>query len=220
VSKSRVVTSPLRAALFDFGDTLFYSPDGAQVMVEAGVDATTAALTWSEIWRASRSSESQALKRDLSPALHRAGWLGLFSPAESLLPGLAELLYERVMTVELWTPYPDAHRVLRGLHRRGVPVGVVSNVASDLRPVFRRHGLEGYVAAFVHSYEHEMEKPDPRLFQVACARLDVEPVRTLMVGDSHLGDGGALAAGLTVLLLPPVPRGSSRGLDLAVRLVA
>jgi HAD superfamily hydrolase (TIGR01509 family) len=214
------VASPLRAVLFDFGDTLFHSPDGVKVMVEAGVDAETAARTWPEIWRASRSPQSQALKRDLSPALHRAGWLGLFSPAERLLPGLAELLYERVMAVELWTPYPDARGVLRGLHRRGVPVGVVSNVASDLRPVFRRHGLERYVATFVHSYEHEMEKPDPRLFLAACAKLNVEPVHTLMVGDSHLGDGGAVAAGLTVLLLPPVPEGSNRGLDLALGLVA
>jgi putative hydrolase of the HAD superfamily len=100
-----------------------------------------------------------------------------------------------------------------------VPVGVVSNVASDLQPVFRRHGLEGYVATFVHSYEHEMEKPDPRLFQAACDALEVEPDHTLMVGDSHLGDGGAVAAGLTVLLLPPVPPASTRGLELALRLV-
>jgi HAD superfamily hydrolase (TIGR01509 family) len=210
----------LRAVLFDFGDTLFYSPDGVPVMIEAGVDAETAARTWSEMWRDSKSIEALSVKRDLSPAQHRAGWLGVFSPADRLVPGLAEMLYERVMTVEHWTPYPDAAEVLRGLHRQGVPVGVVSNVASDLRPAFRRHGLEDYVATFVHSYEHELEKPDPRLFQTACAALEVEPGHTLMVGDSHIGDGGAVAAGLTVLLLPPVPPGSIRGLDLALRLVS
>jgi len=36
--------------------------------------------------------------------------------------------------------------------------------------------------------------------------------------ETALRDGGALEAGLTVLLLPPVQRGAERGLDLVVRL--
>jgi hypothetical protein len=40
-----------------------------------------------------------------------------------------------------------------------------------------------------------------------------------MVGDNHVPDGGAVAAGLTVLLLPPVPAGADRGLHHVLGLV-
>jgi hypothetical protein len=40
-----------------------------------------------------------------------------------------------------------------------------------------------------------------------------------MVGDNALTDGGAIAAGLSVLLLPAAPPGGRRGLDAVIRLV-
>jgi len=58
-----------------------------------------------------------------------------------------------------------------------------------------------------------VEKPDPAIFLAACAALGSAPERTLLVGDSHIADGGGVLAGLTVLLLPQVPRGAERGLS-------
>jgi FMN phosphatase YigB (HAD superfamily) len=49
--------------------------------------------------------------------------------------------------------------------------------------------------------------------------MGVSPAETLMVGDNHLPDGGAVVAGLTVLLLPPVPGGAERGLRHVLSLV-
>ncbi len=201
----------LRAVLFDFGNTLFYSPDGAAILVQAGVEPATADQVWTEIWAAAGTPEEMAKGRDLSPENHRRMWMALFSRADVHVPGISERLYE-TMTPELWTPYPDALPVLRRLHRRGVPVGVVSNVGHSLRPVFDRHGLGRYVSAYVQSYEEVLEKPAPELFRTACRLLQVEPSQTLMVGDSQIADGGAVAAGLEVYLLPQVPRGAPRGL--------
>jgi len=208
----------LKAALFDFGDTLFYSPDGAQVMVEEGLDAAVAERLWSEIWASSKTTEELARQRDISAERHREAWTRLFARAEPHLPGVSERLYERVMIADEWSPFPDSERTLRALKERGVRVGVVSNVTSDLRPAFARHGLDALVDGFTHSFERGIEKPDPELFLAACRALGSRPAETLMVGDNHLADGGALEAGLTVLLLPPVQRGAERGLDLVVRL--
>lgn len=208
----------LKAVLFDFGDTLFSSPDGAAVMVEAGVDPVTARALWQEIWLASKTSDALAQRRDLSPQAHRAGWIALFARADSQVPGLSEILYRRVMDPRNWIPYPDAFPTLEALHARGIAIAVVSNVVSDLRPVFEHHGLATFVSAFVHSFEHGLEKPHPNLFLAACEQLGVEPAEALMVGDSYLGDGGAVDAGLTVVLLPPVEPGAIRGLDKALRL--
>jgi putative hydrolase of the HAD superfamily len=204
--------NPLRAALFDFGDTLFYSPSGAEVLVEAGLEPLAAAALWDEIWRASKTSQELAKGRDLTPATHRDAWMALFSRAEEHVPGIAEVLYERVMIPTNWTPYPDAHPVLSVLHERDVKIGIVSNIAWRLEPVLDRHGLAAFVDAYVHSYEHGWEKPAPQLFAAACAELGVATTETIMVGDSYLADGGAVEAGLVTVLLPAVAPGAERGL--------
>jgi putative hydrolase of the HAD superfamily len=109
------------------------------------------------------------------------------------------------MAPAAWSPYPDAPEVLRGLRERGIRVGVVSNIGWDLRPVFREHGLDQYVDAYVLSYEHGIQKPDPRLFAVACEALQAEPRETLMVGDDRRADGGASALGCRVHFVDHLP---------------
>ncbi len=116
-------------------------------------------------------------------------------------PGLYDALYERHMSPAAWSPYSDAHQVLRTLRERGVGVGAVSDIGWDLRPVFRAHGLDAYAL----SYEHEVQKPDPRLFSVACRALGADPHETLMVGDSKEADGGAAALGCRVRFVAHLP---------------
>ncbi|HEX6548038.1 MAG TPA: HAD family hydrolase [Candidatus Dormibacteraeota bacterium] len=206
------------AVLFDFGDTLFHSPSGADVMAEAGVDPEVAERLWAEIWASSKAPEALARGRDRTPELHASEWRRLFAPAEQLVPGMAALLYERVLLPLHWTPYPDTEPVLRELRQRGARVGVISNIASPLRPVFARHRLADYVDSYTHSYEHALEKPDQQLFRLAAERLGAEPERVLMVGDNHLADGGAVLVGMTVLLLPMVKPGEERGLAAVLKL--
>ncbi len=209
---------PFKAVLFDFGDTLFYSPSGAAVMVDVGVDRATAEALWEEIWLASKTPEELATQRDRSPEAHRAGWTALFARADTHAPRLSQLLYDRVMDPINWIPYPDVPDTLRGLKEWRIRVGVLSNITTHLRPVFAKHGLDRLVDAYVHSFEHGLEKPDPELFLTACTQLDVAPAQALMVGDSHLTDGGAVGAGLSVLLLPPVAPGAVRGLERVLQL--
>ncbi|NEB07588.1 HAD-IA family hydrolase [Streptomyces coelicoflavus] len=143
--------------------------------------------------------------RDESSALHRTAYTGLSRQVSLPDPGLHDALYERHMSPGAWSPYPDAAEVLAVLRGRGVAVGVVSNIGWDLRPVFREHGLDGFVDTYVLSYEHGIRKPDPRLFGVACAALGVEPGRTLMVGDDRRADGGATALGCGVHFVEHLP---------------
>jgi HAD superfamily hydrolase (TIGR01493 family) len=203
---------------FDFGDTLFYSPDGAKVLTEIGLAPTAARELWDTIWADSKTPAALAVKRDLSPEAHRSGWMALFARADVYRPGTSALLYERVMDHTRWMPFPDTEQVLRELKRRGLKVGVVSNVAEDLGAVFAKHGWSGLIDGYAHSFEVGAEKPDPRMFLAACAAIGTAPGRTLVVGD-HPVDGGAVAAGCVVLLLPRTepgqPHGLARALDLA-----
>ncbi|MCF6525966.1 HAD family hydrolase [Streptomyces sp. JJ36] len=143
--------------------------------------------------------------RDRSAERHRAAYTALARRVPLPAEELYDALYERHMTPEAWQPYPDTLRVLRGLHERGVPTTVVSNIGWDLRPVLRAHGLDGYLGPAVLSYEHGVQKPDPRLFRAACAELGREPHEVLMVGDDPRADGGAAAVGCRVHLVDHLP---------------
>ena len=209
---------PIRAVLFDWGDTLFHAPHGPAVIAAAAreggvaVSDDDARRMWDELWEAGKTAEELAKGRDISPQAHREVWTALFARADRRVPGVSRALYERVMDPASWVPYADTRSTLETLRRRGVKVGVVSNVPRDLRPVFARHALDGLVDAFTHSFEVGAEKPDPAIFRAACRALGVAPAETLMVGDHPEADGGAANAGLRVYILPAEMDGEVRGL--------
>jgi putative hydrolase of the HAD superfamily len=144
-------------------------------------------------------------ERDLSAEHHRAAFTGLARLAELPWEELYDALYDRHMTPAAWAPYPDTAKVLEELRERGIRVAVVSNIGWDLRPVFRKHGLDAYVDAFVLSYEHGIQKPDPRLFRIACDALGLEPEAVAMVGDDRRADGGAAVLGCPVHFVEHLP---------------
>ncbi|MEU4800379.1 HAD-IA family hydrolase, partial [Streptomyces sp. NPDC023327] len=143
--------------------------------------------------------------RDRGAEQHRAAYTGAARQVPLPDPRLHDALYDRHMTPEAWRPYGDAAQVLTGLRERGVKVAVVSNIGWDLRPVFRAHGLDPYVDAYVLSYEHAVQKPDPRLFATACEALGVDPRDALMVGDDRRADGGAAGLGCAVRFVEHLP---------------
>lgn len=143
--------------------------------------------------------------RDESAALHREAYTEL--ARQVVLPDAAlyDALYERQRSPEAWEPYPDAADVLSTLRDAGVRTCVVSNIGWDLRPVFRAHGLDPFIDAYVLSYEHGVQKPDARLFHTACTLLDLDPTDVVMVGDDRNADAGAAALGCEVRLVDHLP---------------
>jgi FMN phosphatase YigB (HAD superfamily) len=214
-----------RAVLFDFGHTLFDSIDPAEhsrtfeVATGVAVDTATLARVWADVRERSFLAEELAKQRDLSPELHRQCWMDLLAPLDTIAPGLAAHVYAAESSADGWRPYSDAREVLLELRARNVPVGVVSDTGWDIRPVFVAYELDQFVQHYVLSYEHGATKPAPKLFLDACAELARAPHETLMVGDNHLTDGGAAAAGLTALVLPHVDTGAPRGLATVLALV-
>lgn len=217
---------PIRAVLFDWGDTLFESPHAPAVIGDAArargiaMDPDDARRIWTELWDAGKTAEEHAKGRDLSRDAHRRVWTALFARAEQRVPGIAQVLYDRVMDPARWIPYPDTEPTLRALKERRVRVGIVSNHAYDLRPFLARTGLDALIDDYALSFEVGTPKPSPEIFRTACHLLAVDPAEALMVGDDAVSDGGAAAAGLRVHILPPheLP-GSARGLGEVVRLV-
>ena len=218
------LNAPLRAVLFDWGDTLFHAPHAQDVIVSfarsSGVQISEARARemWDEIWAIGKTPEEIAKGRDLSPEAHRQVWMDLFSRLDRVVPGLSRALYERVMDPRSWVPYADTRATLEAVRRRGLKVGVVSNVPADLRPVFGKHGLDALVDSYTHSFEVGAEKPDPAIFLSAAKSLGVKPGETMMVGD-HEVDRGAERAGMRVFILPAEFDGDVRGLGRVLALL-
>ncbi|MEV0277992.1 HAD-IA family hydrolase [Streptomyces sp. NPDC050610] len=213
----------VKGVLFDFSGTLFHA-EPTQSWLRAALSDTETHVDEGEFARLVRLLDGAGAlpggtapravpahlaeawaRRDESAELHRAAYVGLARQVPLPRPELYEALYARHMEPAAWRPYPDAADVLGELRRRGVRTAVVSNIGWDLRPVFRAHGLDGDVDAYVLSYEHGVQKPRPRLFHVACDALGLAPGDTLMVGDDRRADAGAGAIGCAVHLVDKVP---------------
>ncbi len=121
----------------------------------------------------------------------------------------------------LWELVPDdVVPALERLRRRAARMVVVSNANGRLHVMLERLGLARFFDLMLDSQVEGVEKPDPRLFQIALERAGARAETTLHVGDFYWIDvRGARAAGVHALLLDPIglyesadcPRGRSLG---------
>jgi putative hydrolase of the HAD superfamily len=130
--------------------------------------------------------------------LERAG----IARSEATAAALAELhAYHQLNN--LWELVPAGVKpALAALRARGLTLVVVSNANGTLRAHMARLGLDGMVDHVIDSCDEGVEKPDPRLFQIALARAGAAVESTIHVGDIYQVDVvGARAAGLRAVLL-------------------
>jgi len=124
--------------------------------------------------------------------------LGLHQSAEDL----ARAVYDEFGNPGRWRAYDDVEPALRRLKDAGVKTGIISNWDSRLVRILEGLGLARYLDTIVSSADVGLHKPDPRIFELACGRLEVEPRRAAHVGDHHYADVvGATAVGMTAVLI-------------------
>jgi putative hydrolase of the HAD superfamily len=179
-------------------------------LAREGVDITPAALAAAE----------PLAKRDIDEATivgatddKARGWLYFNKVLEHAGVSLSEatdaalaVLREYHRSDNLWEDVPaDVVPALEAFKDLGLALVVVSNANGRLRHLFERLGLSRYFDAMLDSHDWRVEKPDPRLFQLALQHAKAEPQRTAHVGDLfHIDVAGARAAGLREgILLDP-----------------
>lgn len=118
-----------------------------------------------------------------------------------------------------FTFFDDALKVMRALHRRGVPVAVSSSSSHDyVEAVLEQAGVREAVCLVVGADDVSRHKPDPEPFLVAARGLGMAAERLSAVEDSRVGVAAARGAGMWVVGVqrPHVPAGH---LDEANRVV-
>ena len=110
--------------------------------------------------------------------------------------GRASALWRMVM--------PGVPQALERLQQQGLTLAVVSNSDGTCAQSLDEAGLLRYLSFVIDSAEVGVEKPDPRIFEIALTRAGADPRRTIYVGDLYHADVvGARGAGLHALLLDP-----------------
>ncbi|MEV0071745.1 HAD family hydrolase [Amycolatopsis sp. NPDC050768] len=208
----------INAVLFDFSGTLFRLEQDSSWLTDVIDDhgQTLDLEAQTELMRRMTAPVGQVVEldaeyrqawndRDLDPDLHRKVYLEVLSRSGVPHRDQAEALYNRLITPSEWTPYPDTEAALKLGAAGGRKVGVLSNIAFDIRPAFTQRGWDTHVSSFVLSFEVGAVKPQPEIFRAAIDQLGVGAEETLMIGDSEEADGGARALGCAFELVDPLP---------------
>ncbi len=109
---------------------------------------------------------------------------------------------ERFMRGEFETPFDDTLAVLDTLTARGVPMGILSNYSPNLEDVLQQQGIHNYFQFFIVSAIAGVEKPDPKIFDLAVDAAQRPREEIVYVGDSMYHDmEGARGAGIAGILI-------------------
>jgi putative hydrolase of the HAD superfamily len=196
---------PLRAVLFDAGNTLVFL-DYTRLAEEVGAVLDLpltgpglvqhVSLATQAMERAGGNDQDRAATY-LETLFLRAG-----VPSQRL-GELRDCLGRMHRERHLWSSVAErSAEALARLQAAGIRLGVVSNSDGRVEQALEAAGLRGYFDVVIDSALIGVEKPDPRIFQAALERLGVEPDEALYVGDLYAVDVlGARAAGIDAILL-------------------
>ncbi|MDX1669083.1 MAG: phosphoglycolate phosphatase [Limnobacter sp.] len=99
--------------------------------------------------------------------------------------------------------YPGVLEGLDLLRDAGLPLGVVTNKPEEFAlPLLSATGLSGYFQVIVGGDTCSQKKPQPMPVFHACNELEINPERTLFIGDSLNDAQAARAAACICWLLP------------------
>lgn len=117
-------------------------------------------------------------------------------------PGSLRKLIRRFtypVIAQAFTPVPELHQTLGELKDSGYGLHVLSNNSDLLLYQLRALDLdEGTFETVSWSEEIGLEKPDPRVFEIALQRAGADAGKSVYVGDDLMADvEGARLAGLT-----------------------
>ena len=189
----------VRAVFFDFDDTLDNRDAAFRVGLSAFLTYYYPSLSQEEV--AARREEMFHFQRGhYGQIIHYpdvlAHFLAVWPPEVSTDLSAA---YRRMIRAfaAAGRPHPDVYDTLTALRQRGYLIGIITNGTANAQSLKIDHsGLRPYVDLVVLAGEEGIQKPDPRLFRMAAARLGVPPTACLFVGDHPVNDlEGARNAG-------------------------
>jgi HAD superfamily hydrolase (TIGR01549 family) len=108
----------------------------------------------------------------------------------------------RIMNEAAYAIYDDVLPTLKTLKERGLILGLVTNMHSDMKLICRQFGLEPYLDFVITSGEVGADKPRPPIFLKALEMAGVNASEAIYVGDQYGTDViGARGVGINPVLI-------------------
>jgi putative hydrolase of the HAD superfamily len=182
----------IRAVVFDIGGVIQDSPLHAIARYERDhglppgtINRTVVAAgergAWSRLERGELTVEAWCAPFEDDCRAH-----GLTVDATHLMQYIAEAGRER----------PQMLRAVSRLRARGLRVGALTNNWVTEKATTRPHPIGRHFDALVESRAVGMRKPDPRIYQLICRQLSVEPAQAAFLDDIGTNLKSAKALGM------------------------
>ncbi len=206
----------VKAVFFDVGNTLLYpypsvSEVCREVLLAAGhvrdIAAIDELMPLVDAYYEDRYREDDTFWTDECETSDV--WVGMYSllcrklGIEEDAEHLAHRVYEEFGNPARWKAYDDVLPTLERLREEwDLRLGVISNWDRRLETILAGLGIANHLDTVVSSAVVGLHKPDPRIFEMACERLDVRPSEAVHVGDHHYADMlGARSVGMVPVLI-------------------
>ena len=121
------------------------------------------------------------------------------------LPKLLDALWASHVDHNLYSKVPEGFvAAMKDLRARGIKVAIVSNSEGRLDQLFDELGILSCFDTVVDSSKVGVEKPDVRIFEIACERTKTTPAHALHLGDTMATDiVGARNAKMRYAMIDP-----------------
>jgi putative hydrolase of the HAD superfamily len=205
----------IRAVFFDLYQTLIdYDPPRekqlARIISDYGIKATADSLRYPMVV-ADEFIYEQHSRLPISKRTEKEQ-IELFSRYQEILLKEArikptpKLIHNNVVKMQQFkferVLFGDVLAALEQLKQNGIILGLISNIDSDITPLFDKLGLTPLLQVVVTSRDSGYHKPQPHIFKEAARRAVVETGESMYVGDQYQIDVlGAKGAGMRGVLL-------------------
>jgi HAD superfamily hydrolase (TIGR01549 family) len=132
-------------------------------------------------------------------------WMQYAGAPAHAIPEILTRIYDRHKREHLWSWLdPNAAEIFAQLRSRGYRLGVISNSDGSVPEAMAKFGLAHFFECILDSALVGVEKPDPRIFEIALQQLGLQPEQCVYVGDNYDRDVvGARNVGLMPILIDP-----------------
>jgi putative hydrolase of the HAD superfamily len=188
---------PLRAVLFDVGETLVHpapsfpelfstvvAAEGHTRAPDAVIDASRA--VFHRFSEAARDVELWTTSRERSERFWKSVYERMLAQLE-ITPDdgrLSDVLYATFTDPANYELFDDVEQTLDELEAAGLVLAIVSNFEVWLEELLERLGVRDRFRVRVISGIEGIEKPDRRIFELALERLSLDPADAIYVGDN------------------------------------
>jgi putative hydrolase of the HAD superfamily len=199
----------IRTIFLDAGGTLIHLDRAfiLKALEDVGVEKDEAAFLIAD--QSAREQRAAAIRRgevldDASSwRIYAARLLELLEATGDAATEVSTRVKQRHRAGTLWTHVePGTLETLAQLKDRGFTLGVVSNADGRVASFLELVGINKYLDFVVDSGAVGVEKPNPRIFQIALEQARSTPEQAVHVGDVYEVDVvGARAAGIEPIML-------------------